>query len=279
MYCPHCGNSTPGDSRFCTQCGKQLPTATPRANVPAAAEGDAGRRRLLACLALSFVAILVFHDLAALPAVAAIVLFFYTKQIPLPATYKLGTIGVLIAATIGMQILYVRNQSISNSADQPSPLASAARTQSTVPSGVPPPKFRLFKFKVDEPTTYVVPVETTDDQLRSLLWFFRQKVRGGEFKDIGITQPTSKQWGAYGYNSGMLVVYRGTKCANEGYISLIQAEKGNLGPCGYGEHDAAYYQWGIQADPSKDEAGIKTTNGDTQTVFDFSDNWQPPPKQ
>jgi len=288
MYCAHCGNSIPSDSAFCTQCGKQLQSQSPTVvsgasssrNAPRTADDDASRRRLLGCLVFSFVAILVFHNLAALPAVAAIILFFYSKQIPFPVAYKLGAIGLLIVATIGAQIFYLRIEPTTDSADQtPAAPPSAAQAQSTVPPGVPAPKFRLFRAKTDEQTTYIVPVNTTDDQLKSLLWLFRQKVRAGEFKEIGISQPTSKQWGKYGYRSGMLVVYRGEKCAHEGYISLAQPEKGNLGPCGYGEHDDAYYQWGIQADANKDEAGIRTKNGNTEVVFDFKDNWQLPAKQ
>jgi hypothetical protein len=54
------------------------------------------------------------------------------------------------------------------------------------------------------------------------------------------------------------------------------------GPCGDGEHDAAYYQWGVfgdnpnnGVDPNKDEAGIRQANGDMLTVFDYKDGWQP----
>jgi hypothetical protein len=99
--------------------------------------------------------------------------------------------------------------------------------------GIPPPKFRVFKSKADSPTTYIVPESTTDDQLKTLLWFFREKVRQGRFKDIGITQPTAKQWGQYGYKSGMLLVYCGSRCANEEFVTQEELDKGRLGPCGY----------------------------------------------
>jgi hypothetical protein len=138
---------------------------------------------------------------------------------------------------------------------------------------VPPPKFSVFKSKTDMPTSYVVPVGTTDEQLRSLLWFFREKVRAGQFSDIGIAQPTETGFGEYGYKSGMLVVFRGATCANEDYVSDAQIEKGNLGPCGYGEHDDAYYQWGVDGDPNKDDAGIRSKDGDTVQVFDYKDDW------
>jgi hypothetical protein len=114
--------------------------------------------------------------------------------------------------------------------------------------------------------SYVVAPETTDQQLKRLLWLFREKVRSGNFKDIGITQPTAKQWDVYGYKSGMLVVFRGDKCANEQY---------DPGACGYGEHDAAGYQWGINADPDKDSGDIRNKDGNSAVVFDYRDNWKP----
>jgi len=70
----------------------------------------------------------------------------------------------------------------------------------------------------------------------------------------------------------MLLVYRGDKCANETYISDDELAKGNLGPCGYGEHEDAYYQWGLDADPKKDAAAL-TMNGSPIQVFDYKDNW------
>jgi hypothetical protein len=165
------------------------------------------------------------------------------------------------------------NQTQSTATQQPSGTLSATKKQESNPLTIPPPKFRVFKSKTDAQTTYIVAVDTPDEQLKSLLWLFREKVRAGRFTDIGITQPTAKQWGQYGYKSGMLEVYRGDKCANEAYISNAQLEKGNLGPCEYGEHDDAYYMWGVDADPNKDDAGIMTKNGNNVHVFDYKDNW------
>jgi hypothetical protein len=155
---------------------------------------------------------------------------------------------------------------------QASETSSSAQALEANLHQTPPPKFRVFKFKSDMPISYVVPVDTTDDQLRNLLWFFRHKVRADDFKAIGITRPISL--GDYGYRSGMLLVFRGEKCANEQYLSDAEIQKGNLGPCGYGEHDDAYYQWGIDGDPYKDAAGIKPKNGDNVLVFDYRDNWR-----
>lgn len=136
---------------------------------------------------------------------------------------------------------------------------------------IPPPKFRVFRSMTDQPTSYVVPVSTTDEQLKSLLWYFRIKVRAADFRAIGITRPTAKQWGRNGYSSGMLVVYRNAKCVSEAYEAT-----GKLGPCGYGEHDDAYYQWGVSGDPYKDEGGLTDKNGNATVVFDFKDNWHAP---
>jgi hypothetical protein len=123
---------------------------------------------------------------------------------------------------------------------------------------------------INEPTSVVVPVDATDEQLKSLLWFFREKVRSHQFKDIGLMQATAKQWGNKGYLSGMLSVYRGERCANEVYINTN-------GPCGYGEHDDALYQWGIEADPNKDSGSIRV-KGHEIAVFDYKDGWQVAPE-
>lgn len=139
------------------------------------------------------------------------------------------------------------------------------------PAQIRPPSYRVYKSKTDEGTAYVVSVNTTDAQLRNLLWFFRKKVRAGAFADIGIRKPTSKNWGQYNYKAGMLLVYRGEKCANEEFISDAQVEKGNLGPCGYGEHDDAYYQWGFPStnrDGFFDGGGVRTRDGDVSLVFE-----------
>ena len=170
--------------------------------------------------------------------------------------------------------LFAGKEQTNSNSQEPSIGSSGSQSQAYAPA-IPPPSFHIFKFKTDGQTTYVVPVDTSDDQLKSLLWLFRSSVRTANFQKIGITQPTTRQWGQLGYTSGDLVVYRGTKCANEGYITEAELEKGKLGPCGYGEHDDAYYQWGIDADPNKDDAGIVDKNGNTIAVFDYKDNWHP----
>ena len=146
--------------------------------------------------------------------------------------------------------------SSSSTATQQNSASTPAQPQISRPS-IPPPKFRIYKFKNDgiSPTSVVVPVSTTDEQLRSLLWLFREKVRSHEFRSIGIKEQ----------HDGIFAVYRGEKCANEQFIDTN-------GPCGYGEHDDAVYQWGIEGDYNKDSGSIHDT-----VVFDYKDGWQVAP--
>ncbi len=144
----------------------------------------------------------------------------------------------------------------------------------------PPATFRLYRFKFDDSIgssiiSYVVPANTTDDQLKSLVWLFREKVRSQKFREINITQPTSKHRGKKDYIQGILAIYRGQKCADEEFSDAV-------GPCGNGEHDDAYYQWGVLGDnpndgpdPDKDEAGIRLASAIMTKVFDYKDGWQP----
>jgi hypothetical protein len=148
---------------------------------------------------------------------------------------------------------------------EPSSSPSTIKPQIVRPT-IPPPKFKIYKFTTDEGVSVVVPVSTTDEQLRSLLWFFREKVRSHEYKDIG----TAKVWESVEYLSGMISVYRGEKCANEPFVKTT-------GPCGYGEHDDAYYQWGIDGDQNKDGGSIISKGNDVM-VFDYHDGWQVAPE-
>jgi len=123
------------------------------------------------------------------------------------------------------------------------------------------PRFQFFKMKKGEGlVSLVVPARTTDKELTSLLRFIQSQVQSGKFSELGITQPTDKRYGKFGYGAGIISIYRGTKCANEQFID-------DLGPCGYGEHEAASYKWGVHSDPRKDEALIRGQNGDLQKVF------------
>jgi hypothetical protein len=164
----------------------------------------------------------------------------------------------------------------SESSMDPAPKADS--TLNTV--SAPPPSFRVYRSKIDEGTSVVVPTNTTDAQLRSLLWLLREKVRSHLFKEIGITQPTSKQWGKQGYLSGTISVYRGEKCAGEDFLDYH-------GPCvgaGIDSHEVAAYQWGLLVD------GAFNTDADSGMIyvenefhdrklleiFTYKDHWQVP---
>jgi len=135
----------------------------------------------------------------------------------------------------------------------------------------PPPKYRIFKQSSVNPTSVVVAENTPDEQLRSLLWFFREKVRSHDFKAIGLTVPTSTNFGKKNWDQGLITIFKGTKCADEDY-----ATKGS-GPCGYGDHSAASYQWGIDRQADQDSAALATPDGNLTVVFDYKDGWTPSP--
>src|SRR5580698_8407353 len=82
---------------------------------------------------------------------------------------------------------------------------------------------------------------TSDEQLKSLLRFFREKARSHRLKDIGLRNE----------RDGILLVYRDKKCATEEIDITASA-----GPCGDGYHDDALYQWGIEGDYDKDSGSI-----------------------
>jgi hypothetical protein len=140
---------------------------------------------------------------------------------------------------------------------------------------IPPPKFRFYRSKFNEGVSVVVSPVTTDEQLKSLLWLFREKVRSHRFKDIGITQPISMNFWKEGYLSGIISVYRGDKCAGENFLDVV-------GPCGQGEHDAAFYQWGFKVDgvfqTDADDGIINSSDGNDTRVFNYTDQWQLPAK-
>jgi hypothetical protein len=107
----------------------------------------------------------------------------------------------------------------------------------------------------------VVPTKTTDDQLRQLILYIRDRVRAGQFKAIGIKKPTNtNRRGELDYSAGTVIVYRGERCASEELVD-------SLGPCGYGDHSAAWYQWGIGGVPNNDSGGIKSKDGVVVKVF------------
>jgi hypothetical protein len=145
-------------------------------------------------------------------------------------------------------------------------LTKTAPTVSEDPwKGLPPvPKYKIYRQSSTEPTTVVVAENSTDEQLHSLLWFFRRNIRSHDFKAIGLTIPTSTKYGAKTYGSGMLIIFKGSRCANENYGD-------GIGPCGRGDHSAATYEWGI-SEPDED-SGSLTSEGNV--YFNFHDGWKP----
>ena len=170
--------------------------------------------------------------------------------------------GVILLCALIYGLSHKSSSSNSSSADQQSPEPVSAPQPESVRPSIPPPKFRIYKLKDDgvSPISVVVPVHTTDEQLKSLLWFFRDKVRSHEFKSIGVKEE----------KDGIFALYRGEKCTNEEFIDTN-------GPCGYGEHEDASYQWGIDGDYDKDGGSIRI-NGDDTVVFDYKDGWQVEPR-
>jgi hypothetical protein len=197
---------------------------------------------------------------------------------PAQANSRAKAFLVVAALVLVLAILVV---SIRTKQKSPSSQSSneAVTTPATVTAAeqptIPPPKFRVYRSKLDEGTSVVVSPSTSDEQLKSLLWLFREKVRSHRFKDVGILQPTSKQWGQKGYLSGMIVVYKGGKCASE-----LFTDSPGLGSCGYGDHSAAEYQWGLLVDgvfnANADSGEMTASDGTTVTVFDYHDHWQLP---
>ncbi len=231
MYCQNCGSTVSQNARFCESCGKpQSPVPPPTATVNAAEVSRQGAQ---------------------------------PKKRPQSKILWLIMGGIVLAVVGG--IIGRSPSDSSTSATQQSPAPTATPQPQIVRPSIPPPKFQIYKFDPVQPTAVVVPVNTTDEQLKSLLWFFREKIRSHQLKDIGLTQATVGD-----EHSGILAVYREKKCANENYV-------GTTGPCGYGDHDDALYQWGIEGDPNKDAGSIRV-KGDDNAVFDYKDGWQVAPE-
>lgn len=144
-----------------------------------------------------------------------------------------------------------------------SPTAYAAITvphkESARPS-IPPPQFKLFKEDQGMGTVFVVPVATTNEQLISLLWYFRDIVRSRDFSQLGLTRPPD--FPAVG-SGGLFNVYRGSRCANEAY---------EVHPvCGNDPHTAAYFQWGLDRDMNRDAGYIQGRSGQDELIFGYRD--------
>jgi hypothetical protein len=291
VYCNKCGKPLRGgDQRFCPECGTPVPLPSPQPppSMSSSALADPKILVLIVAVVLIVIAFVTLHGFSAVLALALIVIAGFgilRRGIKLEiklAGLVLGLLIVLVSNGIegwlesksqGVDEQHVTKQaSAEKQGDASSPSLSTEQSKPTLRPSGPPPKFRVYRQQLDMPTTIVVPLSTTDDQLKGLLWFFREKVRSNQYREIGLTQPTNEQWGQKNYASGMLVVYRGTKCVNEQYVTDAQIAKGNLGPCGYGEHDDAYYQWGIDGDPMKDVGALSHSDAGDTLIFDYHDN-------
>lgn len=221
MYCSNCGSLLNQGARFCPSCGRAL-LGTPSPTTPIGVTPSQAHTR----------------------------------------PKKLSTLKLILFVLGGGFVLMLITGIFSSdkpSSTQNSTTAAVQQSHIVRPT-VAPPKFYVYKSKAGFPTSIVVPVKTTDEQLKSLLWLFREKVRAHKFKDIGLKNA----------NYGLLTVYRGSKCANEQYMDRSW-------PCGRGEHDDADYQWGIEGDYDKDEGSVRVKNSDT-VVFDYNDGWQVAPE-
>lgn len=224
MYCERCGSASSQDAHFCQSCGK--PQTRPQSQwSPTVTHVPIART-------------------------------VQPEQKLNPKAFWLIISGIVLAVIVGAMLSSDSTDKPTSTKTQQSSAPIATQQSQAVRPSTPPPKFRIYKFRNDDfsPTSIVVSVATSDEQLRSLLWFFREKVRAHDFKSIGIPPQ----------NDGIFSIYRGEKCANEAFLNAI-------GPCGYGEHEDADYQWGIEGDYNKDEGSIR--KGDV-LVFDYKDGWQ-----
>lgn len=116
-------------------------------------------------------------------------------------------------------------------------LCTSARCQSpTGKQGLPP--FKLVHEDFENPTAFVVPVSTTDKQLTQLVFYIRNAMRSHQYGVLGL--PFNKPASRYQI-SGMIDIFRGYKCVKETYADQPW-------PCGDdGEHEDAFYQWGLGA--------------------------------
>jgi hypothetical protein len=269
MFCEGCGKPLNEKAQFCPNCGAE--TSIREAGAPAIQslgtpepQRKTGKRYVW--LFLLLIPIL-FSALNAIPAtVLTITIFgwlFVYQYAGVRRRTALALTGAAVVAASTIQIL----QRSSEPRTAGTPVVSAVPVSAWKPNS-PAPQFTIYRAKANMPVSVLVPVASTDDELKELLWFFRNKVKMKEFKELGIEKAAQTQWGNDRYLSGLLAVYRGSKCAAEEFTA------GN-GPCGKGDHDDAYYQWGLEGDPNKDVGSIRA-NGSFVTVFDFHDGWKLP---
>jgi hypothetical protein len=271
MFCEGCGKALNSEARFCSNCGGAISAEKVSTTAAAEPSASAPQQRTSNRYAWFFLLLIpiLFSALHVVPA-AILTLTIFSWLFVFPhagisrrASFALMAVAVVIATTI--QIFQKTSEpSTPGTAAVSNPPASAWRPEA------PAPKFTIYRVKANLPVAVVVPATSTDDELKQLLWYFRNKVKMKEFKDLGIEKATQTQWGNDGYLSGILEVYRGPRCAAEEFTD-------GAGPCGKGDHYDASYQWGLDGDPNRD-VGTVRTSADLATVFDFHDGWKLPPQ-
>lgn len=252
MFCNGCALRLPGDSAFCSRCGKQLSAEEPGVPRRLASGSQQTIAGLIGSLAGGATRRLLRAGPKAWFAISVFLILLYAGSLLNNGTRQVRK----VSSTPGQE------------------QTKAAPVAPVNAPTIPPPKFRVYRSKLGQGTSVIVSSATSDEQLRRLLWLFREKVRSHRFPDVGITRPTSKQWGREGYLSGIISVYRGEKCADESFSDY-------RGPCtSTVEHQAAEYQWGLLVD------GVFNTDADVATiyapdrtpteVFSYKDHWQLP---
>lgn len=150
---------------------------------------------------------------------------------------------------------------------KPAMMPPSVRAEKAQLAAAHPPS-KLFLQKIDMPTVVVVAETTPNEQMKALLWYLRTKIRTNAFKDLGL-KPTDTFYGAPGYTSGIVDIYRGSKCASEKYTP-----QGHPDPCGPSIHKSASYHWGDGNDPHADGAYLVAETGAVTPVFESTDHWQ-----
>lgn len=131
----------------------------------------------------------------------------------------------------------------------------------------PPPKFHILRQEAGLPIPVIVSRDVTEEQLHSLLWFFRQNVRARKFAQLGLKKPTGPA--NTGFAAGMVEVFRDARYASEAFTRKE----------GETSHADALYSWGLDRVADHDQAFVKGAGGSVIKVFDYSDNWQLPTEE
>lgn len=250
--CPKCHGVTDPSARFCSSCGSFVvennDAATVNPNEPA------------------------FNALLPSPSQKP-------RIRPLKAALKIFALFtiVIVGGLVTLMVIFAIKgspveppktpESNAASQDKSSPVIANARPQ------IAPPKYRMIHQTAEWPGPFIVAVGTTDDELKSLLWDIRDKIRSHSYKELGLNEPSQSN---RQYLSGMIEVFRGPKCAPEIYNWERSCARKSDCPCGDGDHNAGYYQWGLGGHYDEDEAGIFSSDRTWTLVFDAKDGYKLP---